>query len=127
MGVLQSPLLRYVIVALLVIGFFAYFVNKNKSGGSKAETSSKKSERDMQVPQAWGLGVTHAAVTKVYVSVGDTIKQGDLLVELETGKAAIDVESEFTGRISSLYVEVGDEVSQGDALGTIESVQPMSK
>ena len=139
MGVLQSPLLRFVIAALLVIVLFVFFVNKRrargvvsktsskKASGSKAKTSSKKSKRDLLVPQTWTENETHATVTEVYVEVGDTIEKGELLVGLETMKAAVDVESEFTGRILSLSVEVGDEISQGDAFGTIETRQHLTK
>ena len=43
---------------------------------------------------------------------------------LETHKAAVGVESDFTGRIRSLSAKVDDTVSQGDTLGLFESLQP---
>ena len=42
--------------------------------------------------------------------MGDTIAQGDILAEVETDKALLEVESTATGTLLALFYEEGDEV-----------------
>jgi len=53
--------------------------------------------------------MTEGKVAKWHKSVGDTVKEGDILAEIETDKAVQDFESEFDGTL--LYQGVGE----GDA------------
>lgn len=44
------------------------------------------------------------------VQVGDRVKKGDIFCEVETGKATIEVESQFEGVVSEILVQAGDDV-----------------
>ena len=63
-----------------------------------------------------GEGVDEGQVSAILVSVGDEIGEGDSLIELETGKSAIEVPSEFDGKIVSINVKEGDTIKPGDLL-----------
>ncbi|GMV94034.1 MAG: hypothetical protein KJ060_19060 [Candidatus Hydrogenedentes bacterium] len=51
---------------------------------------------------------------------GDTVKEGEDLVELTTDKAAFSIPCPKTGKLEEKYVHEGDEVSVGDVLCVIE-------
>lgn len=63
-------------------------------------------------------------IIKWLVNTGDTIKKGDLLVEVETSKAMIDIEAEFDGRIEVLFPE-NSEVPVGEIIGRILSLDSL--
>ena len=44
------------------------------------------------------------------IQVGDRVKKGDIFCEVETGKATIEVESQFEGVVSEILVQAGDDV-----------------
>lgn len=52
-------------------------------------------------------------------SVGDEVKKGDVLLEIETDKAAMEVESTGTGTLLKQLVEVDDMVPVGEVIGFI--------
>ncbi len=51
--------------------------------------------------------MTEGKVAKWHKNVGDTVKEGDLLAEIETDKAVQDFESEFNGVLLKQGVEEG--------------------
>ncbi|MCF6766287.1 dihydrolipoyllysine-residue acetyltransferase [Thiotrichales bacterium 19S3-7] len=60
-------------------------------------------------------------VIEVNVSVGDTIKEEDSLITLETDKASMEVPAPFSGTIKEVLVKVGDKVSEGSLIVKLES------
>ena len=52
--------------------------------------------------------------------VGDTVKEGDPLFEVETEKVISEVPSDFNGVLKVQKVSEGDPVSVGDVVATIE-------
>ena len=48
--------------------------------------------KEIKMPSA-GQTTDEALITRIYVSVGDTVKRGDVLLETETDKAVLPVES----------------------------------
>jgi dihydrolipoamide dehydrogenase len=52
-------------------------------------------------------------IIEMHVSVGDTVAPEDLLITLESDKAAMDVPSPAAGRVEEIAVAVGDKVSEG--------------
>ena len=58
-----------------------------------------------------GISEESAVLTKWFVQKGDTVKVGDQLFSLETGKSSFDVESEYGGSVLALLAEEGDEVA----------------
>jgi pyruvate dehydrogenase E2 component (dihydrolipoamide acetyltransferase) len=60
-------------------------------------------------------------VLDVKVAVGDTVKEGQTLLEVEAEKSTVEVPSPLAGRISQLMVKKGDEVKVNQTLCLIES------
>ena len=58
-------------------------------------------------------------VTEVKVNVGDTVKQGDVVLVLEAMKMQNNIESEYDGTVTSITVKQGETVMEGAVLLTI--------
>ncbi len=74
-----------------------------------------------------GEGIHEGEVIAVLVSVGDEIKEGDLIIEVETDKAAVEIPSPFTGKVTEINVKPDDVVTVGQVLMTFgdgEAVEP---
>lgn len=67
-----------------------------------------------------GLNMTTGLIAEIRVEVGDQVKEGDVLFEVETDKASLEVESEYEGTVESLAVEEGDELPVGATVLTLE-------
>jgi pyruvate dehydrogenase E2 component (dihydrolipoamide acetyltransferase) len=67
-----------------------------------------------------GENVDSGELTKILVSVGDTISKDQALLELETEKATIEVPSPVSGVIKELHVQEGRKIKVGDVLFTVE-------
>ncbi len=72
----------------------------------------------IKMPSA-GQTTDAARITSVLVKVGDKVKRGDTLVEAETDKAVLPVESYLAGTVLEILVKEGDDVTSGDVLLTI--------
>jgi pyruvate dehydrogenase E2 component (dihydrolipoamide acetyltransferase) len=73
--------------------------------------------RSFKLPDL-GEGIQEGEILSVEVSTGDEVKEGDILLEIETDKAAVEVPSPFTGTVEEVLVEPGDVVQVGDILVT---------
>jgi pyruvate dehydrogenase E2 component (dihydrolipoamide acetyltransferase) len=60
-----------------------------------------------------GEGIHEGEIIKIFVSEGDRVAEGDLLVEVETDKAAVEIPSPCTGTIKEIRVKSGDTVMSG--------------
>lgn len=68
-----------------------------------------------------GENIDSADIIKVLVSKGDKIKADQVLLEIETDKATVEVPSESSGVIKDIMVKEGDKAKVGQVLLTIES------
>jgi 2-oxoisovalerate dehydrogenase E2 component (dihydrolipoyl transacylase) len=66
-----------------------------------------------------GEGLTEAEILSWRVREGDDVAVDDIVVEVETAKAAVEVPCPFAGRVSTLHAAVGDVVAVGRPLMTI--------
>ena len=73
---------------------------------------------EIKVP-ALGENITSADVTRVLVKAGDTIAVDQAIVELETGKATIEVPTTDAGVVAQVLVKVGDKVKSGQTILTL--------
>ncbi|XID90147.1 2-oxoglutarate dehydrogenase complex dihydrolipoyllysine-residue succinyltransferase [Paenibacillaceae bacterium WGS1546] len=73
---------------------------------------------DIIVP-AMGESITEGTISKWLVKVGDSVKQGDLLLELETDKVNLEISAEQDGVIAEIVAGEGDTVKIGEAVGRI--------
>jgi pyruvate dehydrogenase E2 component (dihydrolipoamide acetyltransferase) len=71
--------------------------------------------RSFKLPDL-GEGVHEGEVLAVHVSVGQEVKEGDIILEVETDKAAVEIPSPFSGRVSEVLVKPGDIVKVGDVM-----------
>ena len=67
-----------------------------------------------------GEGIHEAEILEVYVSAGDEVQEDDLLLYVETDKAAIEIPSPFSGVIEEVRVKQGDVVEVGAVLVTYQ-------
>ena len=74
---------------------------------------------EVRMPQ-WGMGMSEGTITKWLVAVGDTVEEGQALVEVETAKAEGEIESPIAGTISKLLVDEDDEVPVQDVIAIID-------
>ena len=54
-------------------------------------------------------------------AVGDDVRRGEPIVEVETDKSAVEMESMHTGKLAEIVSSEGDEVAVGQVIGYIES------
>ncbi|RED55481.1 2-oxoglutarate dehydrogenase complex dihydrolipoyllysine-residue succinyltransferase [Cohnella lupini] len=73
---------------------------------------------DIIVP-AMGESITEGTISKWIVKVGDSVSQGDLLLELETDKVNLEISAEQDGVITEILMNEGDNVKIGEAVGRI--------
>lgn len=67
-----------------------------------------------------GEGLTEAEILGWSVAIGDEVKVNQILVEIETAKAAVELPSPFAGKVSALLVEPGQTVDVGAPIIEIE-------
>jgi pyruvate dehydrogenase E2 component (dihydrolipoamide acetyltransferase) len=69
---------------------------------------------------ALGENVAGGDVVDVKVKVGDQVKEGQALVEVEAEKSTVEVPSPFAGQISQVFVRKGDKVRTGQTLFLVD-------
>ncbi len=75
---------------------------------------------EFKIPEL-GENVATGDVTRVLVSVGDTIARDQPVVELETDKATIEVPSSVAGVVKEIKVKRGDKVKVGAVVLTVDA------
>ncbi|GGD40899.1 dihydrolipoamide acetyltransferase component of pyruvate dehydrogenase complex [Microbacterium faecale] len=60
-----------------------------------------------------GEGLTESTIVEWQVAEGDTVAWGDVLAQVETAKAVVELPSPHDGRVRKLHVEAGDTVDVG--------------
>ncbi|RJO73567.1 2-oxo acid dehydrogenase subunit E2 [Nocardia panacis] len=68
-----------------------------------------------------GEGLTEAVVLEWLVAVGDTVEVDQMVVEVETAKAAVEVPIPFAGTVVALHAAADETLAVGSALITIGS------
>ena len=68
-----------------------------------------------------GDGIDSGDIIDVFVSVGDVIKEGQDIVEIETDKATVAVPSTSAGKVTKILVKTGDSVPVGGPLLEVEA------
>ncbi|GBD89893.1 dihydrolipoyllysine-residue acetyltransferase component of pyruvate dehydrogenase complex [bacterium BMS3Abin04] len=86
----------------------------------KRLTSNKPEIVEFKLPEL-GENIESAQIVKVLVKPGDKVKKDQILFEIETDKANIEVPSDFDGEIKEVKVKDGDIVEVGKAVLVIET------
>ena len=68
-----------------------------------------------------GEGIHEAEILAIPVTVGQEVKEGDTILEVETDKAAVEIPSPYTGSISEICVKPGDMINVGDVIMTFST------
>ena len=68
--------------------------------------------KEFRLPDV-GEGLTEADIVAWHVQPGDTVKINQIIVDIETAKAVVELPSPFAGTVSALLVEVGQTVDVG--------------
>ena len=74
-----------------------------------------------------GLVMDAVKVVRWLKNVGDTVRLGEPLVEVETEKSIVEIEATVGGRLAQILVPVDQEATVGDRIAWIESDQPQSQ
>ena len=75
-----------------------------------------------------GEGITEVGVLKVAVKEGQEIKQGDILLEIETDKATVEIPSQESGVVEKIFSKEGEKVKVGAKILTLSQTEtPESK
>ncbi len=69
-----------------------------------------------------GEGVHEAEILAIPVVPGQEVAEGQVILEIETDKAAVEIPSPCTGTVGEILVKVGDMATVGDVLMTFETV-----
>jgi pyruvate dehydrogenase E2 component (dihydrolipoamide acetyltransferase) len=66
-----------------------------------------------------GEDIESGVVSSILVSSGDTVQEGQGIIEVETDKATIEVPAPFAGRVEEVQVEEGGQVKVGQVIATL--------
>jgi 2-oxoisovalerate dehydrogenase E2 component (dihydrolipoyl transacylase) len=75
--------------------------------------------RQFKLPDV-GEGLTEADIVKWHVQPGDTVVVNQIIVEIETAKAVVELPSPHAGVVSGLLVAEGDTVDVGTPIITVD-------
>jgi pyruvate dehydrogenase E2 component (dihydrolipoamide acetyltransferase) len=73
-----------------------------------------------------GLVMDAVRVVRWLKNVGDLVRLGEPLVEVETEKSIVEIEARASGRLAQILVQVDQEATVGDRIAWIESDQAQS-
>ncbi|MFD8792148.1 dihydrolipoamide acetyltransferase family protein [Streptomyces vinaceus] len=68
-----------------------------------------------------GEGLTEAEILKWYVQPGDTVTDGQVVCEVETAKAAVELPIPFDGTVHALLFEEGTTVDVGQVIISVQT------
>lgn len=74
----------------------------------------------LEIPKV-GLVMESARLVRWLKSVGDVVKQGEPLLELETEKSVVEIESTESGRLVEILLQVDQEARVGDRIAWLEN------
>ena len=103
-----------------------------KSNDEAKHTSKKENEvgtisrTEINVPTL-GESVSEATVATWFKSVGDEVKQDEMVCELETDKVSVEVPSPVSGFLEEILVPEGDLVNAGGSLAIVVGSLPAKK
>ncbi|MET9441320.1 dihydrolipoamide acetyltransferase family protein [Streptomyces sp. NPDC006610] len=81
--------------------------------------SSVSSVREFKMPDV-GEGLTEAEILKWYVQPGDTVTDGQVVCEVETAKAAVELPIPYDGVVTALHFPEGTTVDVGTSIIAVE-------
>jgi pyruvate dehydrogenase E2 component (dihydrolipoamide acetyltransferase) len=77
----------------------------------------------LEIPKV-GLVMENARLVRWLKNVGDVVQQGEPLLELETEKSVVEIESTQTGRLVQILLQADQEARVGDRIAWLENNAP---
>ncbi len=74
-----------------------------------------------------GENIEQAEIVKIMVSEGDKIEIDQILLEIETDKATVEVPAEFSGIVKNVLAKEGETINIGDVVFTYDSLNENEK
>lgn len=77
----------------------------------------------MRIPvemQQLAYDMEEATIVEWIKGVGDPVERGDVIAEVETEKATVEMEALDSGRLVEIVAEAGADVSVGDVIAYLE-------
>jgi len=74
----------------------------------------------LEIPKV-GLVMESARLVRWLKNVGEAVKQGEPLLEVETEKSVVEIESTESGRLVELLLQVDQEARVGDRIAWLEN------
>jgi len=59
-------------------------------------------------------------ISEWLIGVGDSVSKGDVILQVETEKSVLDVESPFDGILKEIAIEAGETVPVGTVIALFE-------
>jgi pyruvate dehydrogenase E2 component (dihydrolipoamide acetyltransferase) len=78
--------------------------------------------REFRMPDV-GEGLTEAEIVSWQVQPGDTVTVNQVICEIETAKAAVELPSPYAGTVGELLAEPGQTIAVGTPIITIETAE----
>src|SRR5699024_10989207 len=75
--------------------------------------------KEIKVPEL-AESITEGTIAEWLVKPGDKVEKGDPVVELETDKVNVEVNSDYAGVLVEVLAEEGDDVSVGDTIAKVD-------
>lgn len=75
--------------------------------------------KEIKIPEL-AESITEGTIAEWLVKKGDKVEKGDPIVELETDKVNVEVNSEFAGVVSEIISDEGEDVEVGDVIGKLD-------
>ncbi|MFI0258714.1 dihydrolipoamide acetyltransferase family protein [Streptomyces sp. NPDC017056] len=83
-------------------------------------TATEQRFREFKMPDV-GEGLTEAEILKWYVRPGDTVTDGQVICEVETAKAAVELPSPYEGVVHAVHFEEGTTVDVGTSIIAVDT------
>jgi pyruvate dehydrogenase E2 component (dihydrolipoamide acetyltransferase) len=77
----------------------------------------------LEIPKV-GLVMENARIVRWLKNVGDVVQQGEPLLELETEKSVVEIESTESGRLLEILLRADQEARVGDRIALLENNEP---
>lgn len=75
--------------------------------------------KEIKIPEL-AESITEGTIAEWLVKKGDQVSKGDPVVELETDKVNVEVNSDFDGVIAEILAEEGEDVEVGDVIAKVD-------
>src|ERR1700728_405931 len=79
--------------------------------------------KEFRLPDV-GEGLTEADIVSWHVKPGDTVTINQVIVEIETAKALVELPSPYAGTVSALLVDEGQTVDVGTPIIAVDVPDP---